>query len=85
MTTGVILPYNAGRKVAYFQVVASGAPLYVAYNSGPAGTGNFNILLAASTTTPGANGGVLVEQNYIGDISVSGAAGCQFVAWQGTY
>lgn len=82
MTTGVILPYTSSRKIAYFQVVGSGAPLYVSYNSGPTSTGNFNVLLAAASTQLGADGGVLIEQQYLGDIAVSGAAGCQFVAWQ---
>jgi hypothetical protein len=89
MTTGVCFPANAGRKAAYLQVIGSGGPLFVAYNSGPAGTGNFNVLLKPATVSAafgpfGSDGGILVEQNYLGDISVSGSALCHFLAWSAT-
>ena len=85
MTTGVVLPADAGRKTAYFQVVGSGGPLYVNYGAGPAGTGTFNVLLKPATVSAafpyGSDGGVLVENNWVGDISVSGAPLCYFMAW----
>lgn len=88
MTTGVCFPANAGRKAAYLQVIGSGGPLFVAYNSGPAGTNNFNVLLKPATVSTafpqGSDGGVLVETNWQGDISVSGAPLCQFIAWAAT-
>lgn len=88
MTTGVVFPADAGRKAAYLQVIGSGGPLYVSYGPGPAGTGNFNVLLKPATVSAafpfGADGGVLVETNWQGPISVSGAPLCQFLAWAAT-
>lgn len=88
MTTGVCFPADAGRKAAYLQVIGSGGPLFVAYNSGPAGTGNFNVLLKPATVSAafpfGADGGVLMETNWQGSISVSGAPLCHFLAWAAT-
>lgn len=88
MTTGVVFPANAGRKAAYLQVIGSGGPLYVSYNDGATSTTNFNVLLKPATVSAafpyGADGGVLVETNWTGPISVSGAPLCQFLAWAAT-
>ncbi len=80
-TTGVVLPANAGRKIAFIQVLGSGSPLYVAYNNRLPGQNNCDVLLKAASSDFGTDGGVLVENNYVGDISVSGAAGCTFSCW----
>lgn len=80
---GILFPSSVGRLPFFIQVVGSGAPLYVAYNGAPAGTGNFSVVLKAATSTYGADGGTWLESAYAGPVTVSGAIECRFVAWQG--
>lgn len=80
--TGVALPANAGRNAFYIQVVGSGGPLWVAFNSQMPNSGNVAVLLKAATTDFGADGGVLAGDGYAGDVCVSGTVGCRFIAWQ---
>ncbi len=80
---GVLFPSSVGRLPFFIQVVGSGAPLYVAYNGQPAGTGNFSVVLKPASATYGGDGGTLLETAYTGPVTVSGAADCRFVAWQG--
>jgi len=81
--TGAPFLTDQGRKTAYIQVVGSGSPLYVNYGSSPAGTGNFHVILKPSTSIFGGDGGVLVETQWKGDISISGSPLCYASVWAG--
>ena len=76
------LPANIGRSLVYVQAVGSGAPLYVSLGQSMGGTGDFNIILAPSTTHLGGNGGVWQSDKYRGPIYVSGAPLAAFVLWE---
>lgn len=82
ITTGIALAQNLDRREFYIQVVGSGSPLYVAFNSNTAGTGNFNVLLKAASSTFGTDGGTLSNTSYQGPVSVSGDALCYFSIWE---
>lgn len=74
---------NPARKQLYAQVVGTGAPLYMAFNSNAASATNFNVLLKADSTAFAGNGGVFTDAgNYTGPVMVSGNVGCQFILWQ---
>lgn len=81
-TTGLALPSTSTRKEAYIQVVGSGSPLYLAFNTTVASQANFNVILKAASSDFGTDGGVWTSERYTGPVSVSGFIGCRFSAWQ---
>ncbi len=80
---GTLFASSVGKLPFFVQVVGTGGPLYLAYNSLPAGTGNFSVVLKPASATYGGDGGTLLETAYTGPVTCSGSADCRFVAWQG--
>ncbi len=82
VTTGVMLGNTPTRKEAYAQVIGSGGPVYIAFNGNAASTTNFNVILKAASSDPGADGGIWDNTSYTGPVSFSGGAGARWIVWQ---
>lgn len=81
--TGMGLAANSNRKKFYAQVIGSGAPLWISYNGLGASSGNFNVLLKASSADPGTDGGTISDADFKGAVFISGGNACRFVLWEG--
>ncbi len=81
MVTGLLFPANAARKKFYIQTAGTGMyPMYIKYGNPPVSTSSFNLILKQATSEFGADGGVLVEESYKGQVSISGNS--RFISWE---
>lgn len=78
LQTGIALYANTGRKNFFIQNTSSVANLFVKLGSPPVSSGSFSLILNKSSEA-GAGGGSFSNENYLGDVSVSGQS---FIAWE---
>jgi hypothetical protein len=81
-SNGTILPANPYRRQLYIQNLDTGV-LYVKYGLN-ANASSFNFVLAKNTSTNAGDGGILNNENYVGDISVSGLVTPRYISWERT-
>jgi hypothetical protein len=81
-SNGTILPANPYRRQLYIQNLDTGV-LYVKYGLN-ANASSFNFILAKNTSTNAGDGGILNNENYVGDVSVSGSANVRYISWERT-
>lgn len=79
---GLVLPANSYRRQLYIQNLDTGV-LYVKYGLN-ANASNFNFVLAKNTVTNAGDGGILNNENYVGDVSVSGLVTPRYISWERT-
>lgn len=77
VTTGLI-GTNPNRVMFFIQTIHTGIPTYVALNSNPASTGNFNFILNPSLVQ-GYGGSSFSDDHYRGPVQISGGA---YIAWE---
>ena len=80
-------PYPAGVQGTivfqlYIQNLDTGV-LYVKYGLN-ANASDFNFVLAKNTVTNAGDGGILNNENYVGDVSVSGLVTPRYISWERT-
>ena len=79
---GLVLPANSYRRQLYIQNLDTGV-LYVKYGLN-ADSNNFNFVLAKNTAINAGDGGILNNENYVGNVSVSGLATPRYISWERT-
>ena len=81
-SNGLVLPANSYRRQLYIQNLDTGV-LYVKYGLN-ANASDFNFVLAKNTVTNAGDGGILNNENYVGDVSVSGLVTPRYISWERT-
>jgi hypothetical protein len=79
-SNGLVLPENSSRRQLYIQNLDTGV-LYVKYGLN-ANASSFNFVLAKNTATNAGDGGILNNENYIGNVSVSGLVTPRYISWE---
>jgi hypothetical protein len=79
-SNGLVLPANSSRRQLYIQNLDTGV-LYVKYGLN-ANASSFNFVLAKNTTTNAGDGGILNNENYVGNVSVSGLVTPRYISWE---
>ena len=81
-SNGLVLSANAYRRQLYIQNLDTGV-LYVKYGLG-ANASSFNFVLSKNTEINAGDGGILSNENYVGNVSVSGLVTPRYISWERT-